>query len=286
MITGRFYTMAILRVEEMTWREMDDLNREETVFLLPLGPLEEHGPHLPLGTDPLTAEGIAERAAQLLEEENPACTYMLLPRLWVGHSEGAMHFCGTLSVGTETLKLLIKDLCISLARHGFRKVLLVNHHMDLFHIRALLQAVVEVNSSYPIRAVDASSAILLTGEEAAEEQESKLHVKEEAEIHADVRETSFMLHRHPRLVRACYRELPPVRIRIAEELRQGHIYFDEMGAAEGYMGSPAQANAALGAEHLESGARAIAGLARKLLHNEDIVQIGPHMERVLRHLPG
>ncbi len=277
--------MTIRKAEEMTWREMDGLNREETVFLFPLGPLEEHGPHLPLGTDPLTAEEMAGRAAQMLEEEDPSSAYVLLPRLWAGHSEGAMHFCGTLSVGTETLKLLITDLCRSLARHGFRKVLLVNHHMDLFHIRALLQAVEEVNGSSCIRVVEASSAILFTGEGAAGEQNPSQSGHEETEIHADVRETSFMLHRHPRLVRAWYRELPPVRIRIAEELRQGHIYFDEMGAAEGYMGSPALATAAFGAAHLETGARAVAGLARRLLRNEHIVQIGPHMERVLRHLP-
>jgi creatinine amidohydrolase len=280
--------MAIRKAEEMTWTEMDGLDREETVCLLPLGPLEEHGPHLPLGTDPLTAEGMVEMAAELLEKEDPASIYLLLPRLWVGHSEGAMHFCGTLSVGTATLKALVTDLCIALTRHGFRKVLLVNHHMDLFHIRALLQAAEEVNRSYATRVVEASSAIFFTGKETAGEREPQgsLHGHEETEIHADVRETSFMLHRHPQLVHPCYRELPPVRIRIAEELQQGHIYFDEMGAAEGYMGSPAQATAALGAAHLEAGARAIADLARRLVRNEDIVQIGPHMERVLRHLPG
>lgn len=278
--------MTIRNAEEMTWTEMAGLNREETIFLLPLGPLEEHGPHLPLGTDPLTAEGMAGRAAQMLEEEDSAQTYILLPRLWVGHSEGAMHFCGTLSVGTGTLKALITDLCISLARHRFRKVLIINHHMDLFHIRALLQAAEEVNRSYAIRVVEASSAILLTGESGGEPESHVTQGSHEAaEIHADVRETSFMLHRHPHLVQPCYRELPPVRIRIAEELRRGHIYFDEMGAAEGYMGSPAEATAALGAAHLEAGARAIAGLARKLLRNEDILQIGAHMERVLRHLP-
>ena len=215
--------MAIRNAEEMTWTEMDGLDREGTVCLLPLGPLEEHGPHLPLGTDPLTAEGMAEMAAELLEKEDPASIYLLLPRLWVGHSDGAMHFCGTMSVGTATLKALVTDLCIALTRHGFRKVLLVNHHMDLFHIRALLQAAEEVNRSYAARVVEASSAIFFTGEETAGEREPQgsLHGYEETEIHADVRETSFMLHRHPQLVHPCYRELPPVRIRIAEELRQG-----------------------------------------------------------------
>ncbi|MNU00551.1 hypothetical protein D3C72_2437050 [compost metagenome] len=52
------------------------------------------------------------------------------------------------------------------------------------------------------------------------------------------------------------------------------------------MGSPSLATAEQGAAHLEAGAWAIARLARRLLRNEDILQIGPHMEKVLRHLPG
>lgn len=279
--------MTILKAEELTWNELDRLERENAVFLLPLGPLEEHGPHLPLGTDPLTAEGMTERAVQLLEEEDGFSSYIVLPRLWVGHSEGAMHFCGTLSVGTETLKALIADLCTSIARHGFRRVLIVNHHMDLFHIRALLQAAEEVSRRCSIRVVEASSAIFFTGGSAgggdlAEAEENE----DDMEIHADVRETSFMLHRHPHLVKACYKELAPVSIRIADELRQGHIYFEQMGAVDGYMGSPSQATADLGEVHLEIGAKAIARLTRRLLRNEDILQIGPHMQRVLSRLPG
>ena len=156
--------------------------------------------------------------------EGGSCFYLFTASAAVGGAQRrAMHFCGTMSVGTATLKALVTDLCIALTRHGFRKVLLVNHHMDLFHIRALLQAAEEVNRSYAARVVEASSAIFFTGEETAGEREPQgsLHGYEETEIHADVRETSFMLHRHPQLVHPCYRELPPVRIRIAEELRQG-----------------------------------------------------------------
>jgi creatinine amidohydrolase len=145
---------------------------------------------------------MAEKAAQLLEKEESTFSYILLPRLWVGHSEEAMHFCRTLSVGTGTLKALITDLCAAIARHGFRKVLLINHHMDLFHIRALLQAAEEVNRSCAIRVIEASSAIFFTetgGHLAPEAEQSGM---EDTEIHADVRETPFMLHRYPGLVRA------------------------------------------------------------------------------------
>jgi creatinine amidohydrolase len=272
--------LTIFKMEEMTWRELDQLDRERTLFLLPLGPMEEHGPHLPLGTDPLAAEIMAERAAQLADQAVSSINIVLLPRLYAGYSEGAMHFCGTLSVGLTTLRNLVHDLCSSIARHGFTRILLVNHHMELAHIKVLLQAAEDTMKRHPVRIVEASSAIFFTdGVNGGVEKEAW----GQEEIHADVRETSLMLYRYPELVKGGYQHLPPVRINIAEQLSQGHIYYEEMGAQEGYMGSPAQASSELGQRHLETGAGAIAQLVLKLIRNEDICQIGSRMKYVLKH---
>ena len=94
------------------------------VAVLPAGAIEQHGPHLPLGTDLLVAEALAERAAELAE----GATVLLLPASAVGHSTEHSSFAGTLTSAPETLIGIWRDLGASLARAGVRRLLIVNAH--------------------------------------------------------------------------------------------------------------------------------------------------------------
>jgi creatinine amidohydrolase len=90
------------------------------VGLLPVGSTEQHGPHLPLSTDHLAAEAIAERV------DNDAAT--LLPTLPVGVSDHHRQFHGTLSVSDGAFERFVRETVESLAGHGVRKVVAVNGH--------------------------------------------------------------------------------------------------------------------------------------------------------------
>jgi creatinine amidohydrolase len=109
-----------MRFEHLKWRELADTS--SNVYLVPLGSLEQHGPHLPLGTDSCIVGAIANR----IEQKAPTET-VLLPTLWLGHSPHHKHF-GCASVDMRPYMDMIGDLCRSLISSGARRILLLNGH--------------------------------------------------------------------------------------------------------------------------------------------------------------
>lgn len=115
--------MTKFRYEEFTWIEIREAVRKERVAVLPVGTIEQHGPHLPLITDVLTATEMSRRAVEQIPDEA-----VLLPSVYYAFNEHHLDFPGTISVSGDTFIQYITDIGRSLAHHGFRKVLLVNGH--------------------------------------------------------------------------------------------------------------------------------------------------------------
>ena len=93
----------------------------DPVVLVSIGSIEQHGPHLPLGTDSLSALELCLEAARRV----PA---LVVQPCWAGCSEHHMGFPGTVSIREETLVAVLVDTGVSLCRHGMRRQLLVNFH--------------------------------------------------------------------------------------------------------------------------------------------------------------
>jgi len=111
-----------MRWEEMTSPEIGALDRERTVVVLPIGSIEQHGNHMPLGTDSILAHAVSLKAAELADE------VAVLPGPWFGFSAHHMRFPGSISLRAETLMAVADDVVASLVTHGFRKILIVNGH--------------------------------------------------------------------------------------------------------------------------------------------------------------
>ncbi len=111
------------RYEEFTWPEIREAVAQNRVAVLPVGTIEQHGPHLPLVTDVLTATEMSRRAVAGMPGEA-----VLLPSVYYAFNEHHMDFPGTIAVRGETFINYVTDIGTSLARHGFRKILLVNGH--------------------------------------------------------------------------------------------------------------------------------------------------------------
>lgn len=109
--------------EEFAWPEIREAAAQNRVVVLPVGTVEQHGPHLPLVTDVLTATEISRLAVKKIPEQA-----VLMPSVYYSFNEHHMDFPGTIAVEGETIIRYITDIGLSLARHGFRKVLLVNGH--------------------------------------------------------------------------------------------------------------------------------------------------------------
>jgi len=110
-----------MELSRMTWKEARDNLRQAKVALLPVGSTEQHGPHLPLGTDWMTAQEIARRAGK-------KGGWLVLPTIPVGVSEHHRQFWGTLWVPLEVLRDYVMSVARSLAFHGLRKIVFVNGH--------------------------------------------------------------------------------------------------------------------------------------------------------------
>jgi creatinine amidohydrolase len=274
--------MRFLKLDEMSWLEVENLNKDKTIIFLPIGPVEEHGPHLPLGTDFFAARDIAELAAHYVNQQDDTVHTVVAPVIPVGCSHITADFPGTISVRGTTLARLVVDVCTSLVRHGFRYIVIANHHLELVHVKAILTAIQEVSTHHDVSIIETASIIAYSGLHTEENQKGlAMGLDMKREIHADARETSFVKYRYPHLIKGDVAQLPPVLIDIDEALRKGCSTFKAMGAHEGYLGTPSKATEEYGRLHLEEGARLTADLALKLINGEKLPDINDKMKFVL-----
>jgi creatinine amidohydrolase len=115
--------MAKYHYAELSWPEIKRAVAERRVVLLPIGTTEQHGPHLPLAVDVLTASTVCEEAAKRIPEH-----VLVMPPIWYSFNEHHMDFPGTISIQPEHIIAYVTDVGVSLARHGFRKIVLINGH--------------------------------------------------------------------------------------------------------------------------------------------------------------
>jgi len=111
------------RYAEMTWPESNDAVKQGRVAVLPVATYEDHGYHLPLDVDVVLATEICERAVARIPAEA-----VLIPAVTHGYSPHHMDFPGTITIRWDTFINYVKDVCLSLAHHGFTRILIVNGH--------------------------------------------------------------------------------------------------------------------------------------------------------------
>jgi creatinine amidohydrolase/Fe(II)-dependent formamide hydrolase-like protein len=109
---------------ELTWPQAKRRFKEVDVALLPVGAIEQHGPHLPLDTDAFDAAYLARRVAESCTEPKP----ILLPLIPYGVSYHHDDFSGTISIKNETLSRLTYDVGMGAARNGIAKLIIINAH--------------------------------------------------------------------------------------------------------------------------------------------------------------
>lgn len=114
---------------ELTWSEIEELDRGKTVVFIPVGAIEQHGPHLPLNTDVLIAEHLAEALAKYVEKSSELVA-LLAPALSYTYAKPSTVLPGTISVNGETFIHYVRDIIVDLRRQGFKKFVFVNSHYE------------------------------------------------------------------------------------------------------------------------------------------------------------
>jgi len=119
-----------VRLADMTWMEFDRRLKEpeQPIILIPIGSTEQHGPHLPLSTDVILPETVATLVAErigAIVAPPVAYGYKSQPK-----SGGGSHFPGTISLDGATLVAVLRDIVNDFARHGARRIVLFDGHME------------------------------------------------------------------------------------------------------------------------------------------------------------
>lgn len=236
--------MAIRELAELTWEDVRDLDRPRTVALLPVGAIEAHGPHLPLGTDGLIAGAMARAAAARLEARGLSA--LLLPPLDYSAAPFGAGFAGTISVAPGTIAALVADVAMEVERHGFAALAIANAHLDPAHLGALAEAV---------RLATARGASRIVCPDLSRREHAARLTDEfrSGACHAGQFETSVVLAERPDLVREATRAgLAPNPASLSQAIRDGRQTFEEAGGSRAYFGYPAQATAAEGRATIET----------------------------------
>jgi creatinine amidohydrolase len=227
-------------MSEMTWTEVDQAMKDRPVALVPVGATQAHGPHLPVSTDSVIATEMARRGALKLKERGISA--LILPPVSFTVAEFGDSFPGTISLPAETAQVLVRDLCVTLAKK-FRAVALVNLHLEANHVETLKKAVEEAKK--------AGTSVCFT------DVTKKRWVETLGEAflagdHAGAFETSLMMAAAPQMVREKTRiSLPPIE-GLNPGLKKGAKTFTEAGGEDAYFGDPTAASAEEGETFFEA----------------------------------
>ena len=231
---------AVLSLDELTWTEVRDLDRERLVAILPIGAVEAHGPHLPTSTDRVIALAMAREGARRLAERGRVA--LLLPPVDYTAASFAAGFPGTVSIAPETVTALVFDVAASLARHGVKTLALANAHLDPTHLRSLHAAVERIRKETELAVAFPDVTRKPWASRLTDEFKS-------GACHAGRYEGSVVLARRPDLVREHrMAALEPLPVSLSQAIREGRTTFEEIGGEEAYFGDPAAATAEEGEE--------------------------------------
>jgi len=110
-----------MRLQLMSWPEVEGYLKNSNGVIVPIGSTEQHGPTGLIGTDSICAETLAWKTGELADA-------VVGPTLTVGMSEHHMRFPGSVTLRPTTLVAVVRDVILSLARHGFRRLFFINGH--------------------------------------------------------------------------------------------------------------------------------------------------------------
>lgn len=232
----------------MTWTEVQALDWANTVWVMVVGPTEQHGPHLPLGTDVFVAQAMAERVMRFIETE-VGWSVVEVPGISYVPAVLSRHYPGSVSIRKRHYRVYLQDILGSYAANGLSQGILVSTHIDPPFVRETQAACLEINERYGVRFIHGYEKFpledLISGR-----AENVFGQVVRGDVHAGVLESSAMLAVAPELVRH------EVMVNLSEQsVAFGQMAelqsFRDLGNGLGYTGKPPESEARYGEIWLE-----------------------------------
>lgn len=271
--------MPLLKYENLTHAELAALPRDKTVILLPTGPLEQHGPHLPLGVDAMTAAFFGEKIAERLQQTRADWNFVLFPTIYAGCD--TLTYTGTVEIRPAILRALIYDCCKQLAKDGFKTIMALSAHGGPRHNIVLEEVAAKMRWRYRARMIVASGKILhdiLQGDfvekisARLEKNGQPLNDGEREglkyDYHGGLLETSVMMIARPDLVKSLYKDLKPAIVKSFYKLRR--TSGRTVGEGLGHLGTPALAKPQIGQAAVDVLLDDVTPLLERFLNGENL----------------
>jgi len=266
--------------EELTATELAELDRGRTLALMAIGPLEVHGPHLPLGTDVLVAVELQRRIVARVRERRPETDFLILPPLYA--AADALPATGSVKVDSRAVHRLLLGIGRGLAEQGFRTLLLTDNHAGPRHQIAVEKAVRRLYRRHGFALVAPFQRFYRRMAEdethlLAETGTSPGSCGDDLDLHAGTNETSLVLVFAPGMILPVWKTLSRTAVPETEPARRlldlisgavgglgarrlgrdlAHLGtllgWTGMASMPTYIGDPSQASAAAGERMLEA----------------------------------
>ena len=232
-------------LEAINMDEFHEKSQKCKSAIMPFGSVEEHGPHLPLGTDTIHAYELAKSTAKYID-------VFVCPPIWYGLCKSTSQHPGTITISGYTLRRLAVEIAGSLYAQGIRNFIMVSGHAGSTHMAYLVDAGEQILADYKESRVAVLSIIdIIAGS-------CKELVETEGDAHAGEVETSLMLHLRPEWVNGtAEREFPsfPKHILVRDKIPFW---------PKGVWGDPAKATVEKGQAILDRESRYLADLINKI----------------------
>jgi creatinine amidohydrolase len=272
----------IFRIAEMNTRQIQALDRQRTVVIIPGGILEEHGPYLPSYSDGYAIEEYTQQLARAVVAR-PGWTVVLFPQIPLGNDPantigGKRIFPGSYPIRMATLRAVYMDLATELGDQGFRWVFLVHNHGAPNHHKALNQASDYFHDAYRgamVHLFGLKPVFLCCG---VEEQMLSAREREDEgfSVHAGAGEQSQLLFLRPEFVPPDYREAESLTGRSFADL----VRLAKVNDWPGYFGAPRLASAALGAKAFALSSQKVNEVALQILDGLDYTKISRYADEM------
>lgn len=247
----------------LTWKQVEGLDKERTLLVLPTAAIEQHGPHLPLATDTLINNLLLGTALGLMGDEEAVYA---LPAICYGKSNEHIGFPGTMSVSAATFMAVVRDVGASVAAAGFKRLVLFNTHGGNSSLVDVMARDLRAEFGLRVFSLFGSAGAAFTGLGAQERAYG---------FHAGEVETAFLLSAVPEMVHP-----EEYTVNYIADLQQPELLKPENAsatfawltrdiAASGVMGDPRGGTAEKGALWVAEAAGKIAEALRAMLVYEN-----------------
>lgn len=188
-----------MRIEELTWDEFEKLSKTVKTAVIPISPIEQHGKHLPIGSDFMRSQFLAEK---INKKEN----IFLFPPIPIGMVNKGKYFPGTFTVRGSVITNLIYDICESFARAGIKRIIILTAHNSSKHKNCIEKGLRKFERKFKI------DTYYIANSYGSLKVEGKV-IETENDQHAGEAETSEFLYYNKKLVqmKKAKREFPDVK---------------------------------------------------------------------------